>query len=136
MNCHLPEEEPKINGNLQINLYDMNKQIISQMPTLKNEAVDKAIGVIKQYIEETEQTFYMMLCRDLNYYTLFHIVDYLTEPAAADEVIACASELGAIKSVERAENEGAVEIWFQPIDSEPVAMYLFGYDGGVIECVR
>ena len=130
MNCHLPEDK-KVEGNLQMNLYDLNKQIISQMP---NETADKAIETIKQYMVEMENTFYMLLCRDINYYTLFYIVDYITEPAAADEVFACASDLGAVKSVERTEDGAAVEIWFQAEGEEPAAMYLFGYDGGVIEC--
>ena len=135
MNCYLPEEEkPKINGELQLNLYDLNKQIISQLPALKNEAIDEAIEKIKQYVKNMENTFYMLLCRDFNYYTLFHIVDYISEPDAASEIIACANDLGEVKIVEPNEDD-AVEIWVHPVDSEPVVMYLFGYDGGVIECI-
>ena len=134
MNCHLPEEQ-RVNGNLQMNLYDMNKQIISQMPVLEGEAVDKAITTIKNYMVTMGHAFYMLLCRDINYYTLFHIVDYISEPAAAYEAFACAGDLGAVKSVELTEDGTAVEIWFQAEGEEPMAMYLFGYDGGVIECV-
>ena len=135
MNFYLPEEEkPKVNGELQLNLYDLNKQIISQLPILQNETMDEAMDKIKQYIKDMENTFYMLLCRDFNYYTLFHIVDYITEPDAASEVIACAGELGQIKIVDT-NDDGAMEIWVHPADSEPVVMYLFGYDGGVIECM-
>ena len=90
--------------------------------------------VLMNYIQETENEFYMMLCRDMNYYTLFHIVDYLTEPSIYDEVIECAKDLGTIKSIEYVET-GAIEIWFQPIEADPVVMYFFGYDGGVIDCI-
>lgn len=136
MKCHMPEEEtPVVNGNMQMNLYDMNKQIISQMPSLNADGIEQATAVVSDYVADTKNTFYMLLCRDINYYTLFHMVDYITEPTVACEVLNCALDIGIIKSVETT-GDGAIEIWVEPTGegSEPVAMYLFGYDGGVIEC--
>ena len=134
MNCRLPEEEKVVaNGNLQMNIYDLNKQIISQMATLSDEDLEDSKQLIRGYFQEHENEFYMLLCKDISYYTLFHIVDYITEPAAADEVIACIKEIGAVKSIDRT-NDGAIEIWAHHGEAQPLAMYLFAYDMGVIEC--
>ena len=131
MNCHLPEEETKAVGNLQMNLYDMNKQLISQMPILNDEDLKSCRQTIHNYLLAKQSKFYMLLCKDINYYTLLHVV--AEGPAAADEVIECVKCLGDVKSVDMNEND-AIEIWVQEEVRGPMVMYLFSYDAGVIEC--
>ena len=75
----------------------------------------------------------MLLCRDLNYYTLF-VIDLESDVRIEQEVLECLKELGTIKSVEEFEDKNVVEIWVQPEDSDPVVMYFFNYDKGVIPC--
>lgn len=134
MNSHIPEEEKVVaNGNLQMNIYELNKQLISQMAALSEEDLEDSKQLIRGYFQEHENEFYMLLCKDISYYTLFYIVDYITEPAAADEVIECIKDIGTVKSIDRTE-DGAIEIWAQPGESDPLVMYLFPYDMGVIEC--
>lgn len=133
MNCRIPKEETKASGNLQMNLYDLNKQIISQMPTLDEDGIDLALMTIAAYIKNTDNKFYMLLCKDVNYYTLFSISTTITEPYACEEVLACASDWGVLKSVEVNDND-AVEIWVQDEQGEAMVMYLFPYDMGVVEC--
>ena len=133
MNCRIPKEETKASGNLQMNLYDLNKQIISQMPTLDEDGIDLALMTIAAYIKNTENKYYMLLCKDINYYTLFNISTTITEPYACEEVLACAGDLGVLKSVEVNDND-AVEIWVQDEQGEAMVMYLFPYDAGVVEC--
>ena len=135
MKSHIPEEETVVaNGNLQMNIYDINKQLISQMAALSDEDLEDSKQLIHSYFQEHENEFYMLLCKDISYYTLFHIVDYIAEPAAADEVIACIKDIGTAKSIDRTE-DGAIEIWAQPGESDPLAMYLFPYDAGVVQCI-
>lgn len=130
-------EELNTETNLQLNMYDINKQLISQMPVLTQEQSLEARKDIQTFLEETHNKFYMLLCRDINYYTLFNLINESQSPicTAEDEIWACAEYIGDIKSVER--KEGAMEIWVQPHEnnSEAIVMYLFGYDAGVIECV-
>ena len=133
MNCHIPKEETKASGNLQMNLYDLNKQIISQMPALDEDGIDLALMTVAAYIKNTENKYYMLLCKDVNYYTLFNISTTITEPYACEEVLACACDWGVLKSVEVNDND-AVEIWVQDEQGEAMVMYLFPYDMGVIEC--
>ena len=133
MNCNIPKEETKVSGNLQMNLYDLNKQIISQMPALDEDGIDLALMTIAAYIKNTGNKYYMLLCKDINYYTLFNISTTITEPYACEEVLACACDLGVPKSIEVNDND-AVEIWVQDEQGEAMVMYLFPYDMGVVEC--
>ena len=123
---------------LNLNMYDLNKQIIAQLPALDEHGVQQARTDILNFFQDIEQEYYMLLSRDIHYYTLFHILDEPKEPISCilDEAWACAEYIGDIKSVSR--EEGAIEIWVQPRDewSEPLVMYLFGYDQGVVECIR
>ena len=133
MNCHLPEEEMKVAGNIQMNIYDLNKQLVSQCPLLDKEQMYDAKDTINDYGKNTNNKYYMLLCKDISYYTLFNI-DFEI-PALEDfgsVVLDCATDIGAIKAVDR--TEGAIEIWVHPEEGEPLAMYLFAYDMGVVPC--
>ena len=134
MKCHMPEEEPKINGNIQMNMYDLNKQFMSQLATLSDEDLENSREVIRKYFQTQQNEYYMLLCKDISYYTLFHINNKITEPAAADEVIECVKSIGAVKAIDLTEGESAIEIWVQEEEHDPMVMYLFAYDTGVIEC--
>lgn len=122
--------------NFGMTAYDLNKQIISQLPILDEGALDIARSKITQFFEETKNTYYMMLCRDLNYYTLFNTTKDITLPYAMNEVIDCADYLGDIKSIELEDGKGAVEIWITQRENnkDTYVMYLFPYDAGVIKC--
>lgn len=120
-------------SNLGITMYDINKQLIAQMEVLVDEALEDAHMLITDTVATTGETYFMLLCRDINYYTLFKLDrDNSGLCNIACEVFDCVTNIGAIKSVEAV--EGAIEIWAHPVDGDPVAMYLFPYDAGVIEC--
>lgn len=119
---------------LGLNLYDMNKQIISQLDCLTKEEMLEACDLIRNYANITINKHYMLLCREKNYYTMFrlNILDDSLENFA-EVVLDCATDLGVIKSVTKNE-DNVIEIWAQPINDEPVVMFLFPYDAGVVEC--
>lgn len=134
MKCHMPEEEIKACGNLEMNMYEMNKQLMSQFANLSDEDLENSRELIRNYFKEQANEYYMLLCKDISYYTLFHINDKITEPAAADEVIECIKCIGTVKAIDLTEGESAIEIWVQEDGKDPMVMYLFTYDTGVIEC--
>jgi hypothetical protein len=122
-------EDIKVNGGINLSLYEMNKQVISQLPEIEDIAV---LTPIRKY-KNKDGKYFMLLCRDLNYYTLF-VIDLESDVRIEQEVLECLKELGTIKSVEEFEDKNLVEIWVQPEDSDPVVMYFFNYDRGVIPC--
>ena len=120
--------------NLGMTIYDLNKQVISQMGILEGEAREEAHLHITDMATRSNNTYFMLLCRDINYYTLFKLnKDNNDLCNIANEVFECAEDIGAIKSVESVDGD-AIEIWVHPVDSDPIVMYLFPYDAGVIEC--
>ena len=121
--------------NLGMTEYDLNKQIVGQLPVLEGEDLETARSTIKTFVEEINQEHYMLLCRELNYYTVFQMMSK-SEANIVDEVIACSDYIGYIKSIEKAEDKGAIEIWVteRDNDKETYVMYFFPYDAGVIKC--
>ena len=120
--------------NLGMTIYDLNKQVISQMGVLEGTAREEAHLHITDMAACSNNTYFMLLCREMNYYTLFKLdKDNSSLCNIASEVFDCVEDIGAIKSVEDVDG-GAIEIWAHPVDGDPVAMYLFPYDAGVIEC--
>lgn len=135
------------NSEVTMSAYDINKQVIDQLPALTPEAIEERKGVIGGFVNNTDNEYYMLLCRDKNYYTLCHRVAHMN-PSPADNVrqysewpneiittedlvIECARCLGEIKSIEQV--DGAIEIWVtDPFDT--YVMYFFPYDGGVEAC--
>lgn len=132
MKCNLPKQE-KANSNLQMNLYDLNKQIINQLADASAEDLESAKQTIADYYNECRGTYYMMLCNELRYYTLFHVTPGPSN-AFENEVIECLVEFAdSIKTIDKTEDQQAIEIWITK-DEETYVMYLFNYDRGVINC--
>ena len=123
----LPKELPE--GKMNINVYDMNKQIISQLPAIDDIAV---LTTIRKY-KNVDGKYFMLICRDIGYYTLFAI-EPDSEARIEQEALECLKDIGAIKSIEQIEGTEVLEIWVEPENEDPVVMYFFNYDKGVILC--
>ena len=116
-------------SNLELGLYDLNKQIISQLPPLTDEELDKKIDVIDDSYIKCVNDFYMLYGKEISYFTLFKV----DEPTHfAETVLDCLNEIGEIKAIDPTEDGFAIEIWVQPTDEEPTCLYLFPYDNGLV----
>ena len=117
---------------LELNLYDLNKNIIEQLNPLTTNEVSMKMGLINEYYQKANNTYHMLLCRDFNYYTIFNYDSMLTFPDFAGAVCTIITELGDVYSIELLE-DGVMEIWIKPTGEEsPYAFYLFPYDAGVV----
>lgn len=115
-------------GGINMGLYDMNKQIISQLPTLND--FTKAIADVRNLHEKYLNEYYMMYGKEISYFTLFKVCG-MNE--FGQDVIDCCTNIGAIKAMDLTEAGDAVEIWVQPQDDEPTCLYLFPYDSGIVQ---
>lgn len=117
---------------IQMSLYDMNKQLIAQMPEMTDN--DKMIEIINNYKDKTNNSHYMLLCREHNYFTLFEEDPFIAEERFATLVLECIHDLGIVHDIMITEDNGAIEIWVQPLneDYDMFVMYLFAYDAGVV----
>lgn len=130
-------EDKKISGNLNMSLYDLNKSVVKQLPDYTKEQIDEAARIIDKFIQDTtpNDKFYMLLGREVNYYTVF-----MREPireldeTVGEAVMSCLEYFTpSIKSVEVSAEGNAVEVWIMNGD-EPTVMYFFTYNEGVVIC--
>jgi hypothetical protein len=117
-------------------LYDVNKQIIQQLPPYNRENFADSILLINSYAEKSANKYYMLLCNDIKYFTLFVREQCMKTETIGEAAIDCSQYLGEVKSINYNDNESAIEIWFvSTIDQEAHVAYFFAYDEGVISCV-
>ena len=126
-------QECNFEGNVSMSAYDINKQIIGQLQIMDNDTINEKKKLIREFVDEEHNQFYMLLCRDVNYYTVFVRDLKLADECIDDVVIECANDLGLIKSIELTEDKKAIEIWVSNSE-DTYAMYFFPYDRGVIVC--
>ena len=120
-------------GHAEINmsLYDMNKQIVAQLPNLTD--FTDSIAAIDIYVGETRNTHYMLYGKELSYFTMFQRCAGLTE-TVGEAAIDCLKNVGVIKSIDATSAGDAFEIWVMPDGSEEVTcLYLFPYDSGIVQ---
>jgi gamma-glutamylcyclotransferase (GGCT)/AIG2-like uncharacterized protein YtfP len=114
---------------VHMGLYDINKQIVAQLPVLTDTEVhDKAYSVYTLHAKFNNE-FYMLYGKEISYFTLFKINDanYFTT-----EVIDCLNNIGDIKAIDTTEAQDALEIWVETEDG-PTCLYLFPYDSGLVQ---
>lgn len=116
------------NGGINMGLYDMNKQIISQLPALND--FTKAIANVRDLHGKYWNEYYMMYGKEISYFTLFKVCG-MNE--FGQDVIECCLNVGSVKAMDLTEAGDAIEIWVQPENGEPTCLYLFPYDSGIVQ---
>lgn len=122
------------NTGVNLSLYEVNKQVIAQMPTLSGADLEAARLTLSHYVNGLDHSddYYMLLCYDLRYFTMF-ARDQKYEENIVDAIMDCLSYVGEVKSVEESADGQAVEIWVTK-DEEAYVMYFFDYGRGVVLC--
>ena len=119
----------KMDGSgFEMGLYDMNKQIISQLPDLTD--FSKAIANVRDLHGKYWNKYYMMYGKEISYFTLFEVCG---NNEFGQDVIDCCLNVGTIKAMDMTETQDAIEIWVQPKDADPSCLYLFPYDMGIVK---
>ena len=128
-------ELKKVNGDLNLSLYDMNKQIISQLPAYTPKQLEEAKDLIVKYITDYQHKdeYYMLLCHDIHYFTVF-VRHTNPKENIEDALLDCINNVGDIKSIEYSSDEQALEIWVTDPNGESYAMYFFDYGRGIVLC--
>lgn len=130
------DTDKKINGNLNVNLYDLNKSIINQMPVMSNEDINDKIDLINKYYSKNRVSHHMLLCHDYHYYTVFEEDSDMPFPEFAGAVLDIIKDLGEVISIDKADdNYSTLEIWIKipkEKEKEVYAFYLFPYEQGVV----
>lgn len=136
MKCRIPEQEAagKLNGNIQMTAYDLNKQLILSLGPIKDEELNKFRSDFAGYIREIEDKFFMLLCKEQSYYTIFNYTSRNDSYYFADVLLEVIEAVGSFYNYSIDEENGGVELWIKPEDKEEVFVYyFFPYDAGVVE---
>ena len=124
--------ETKANGDITMSLYEMNRQLINQLPDYNEEAWGGAKEILREYIEAHPNNYFMAYGRELNYFTVFHKEDEGEFESLFDALKICLDSVGAVRSFDF-DGEAALEIWVAPsIASSVTCLYFFPYDDGVV----
>lgn len=115
-------------SDINLSLYDMNKQIMTQLPPLVD--MEKAAEAVNTLYGKTENEFYMLYGKEISYFTLFR----MDKPYwFFEELILCLHSIGVIKAIDMTEDGNAVEIWVMDDNNEATCLYLFPYDDGLVK---
>ena len=119
-----------------MNLYDVNKQIFSQLPKINNEEIEEAKNNIKNFIMKNyygnNAHYFMLLNNEKHDYTIFSIISHFPIDTIIEDIFECVNNRGTLKMVETYDdddtNMNQIGFW---IDDK--IYYFFPYDNGVIE---
>ena len=111
---------------LEIGLYDLNKQIIAQLPDFTDW--DSSADLIEVFHNTWNNEYYMLYGKEISYFTLFKIND---ETALPSILLECINNVGVVKAIDLTEAKDALEIWVIS-NNEPTCLYFFPYDMGLV----
>lgn len=118
----------------QMGLYEMNKQIINQLPDLNELDIAEKVELINDFFTGAHESEYVMLLgKEISYYTIFHRNPDMIE-TLGEAALECLNNIGMIKAIDVTEDLTAIECWVVPVgNNEPTCLYMFTYDIGVVE---
>ena len=112
-------------------LYDVNKSAMEGLSALSRNQIKRALtDKVGEYVKDTDNTYYMLLCNETRDYTVFRLSELDNLSAMLKEMQLCLSDRGEIYSIDKDKN-GAIEIWirgtgFMPlIENEKFYCYYF-----------
>ena len=117
-------------------LYDMNKGLVEKsVPDLTAEELENKKILVADFLKDTGNKYYMLLCNDRKDYTIFRRASTNNTGTELINILIdeCLKNRGKTKSIELTEAKDAIEIWLS-IDEESYCYYFFPYDTAVIQC--
>lgn len=123
----------QFDGNLSMSLYELNQNIISQLPPYGAEKLEALKMNITNWDtkKNTSVKYYMLLNNEKHYYTVLHYNSAHGDFAnLGDSVVYLLQEIG-YAIVEEDQKNDHYEIWVKK-DNETLCYLLFPYDQGVV----
>ena len=126
------ERIEKPDAKINVDLYELNKTLYKSMPEITFNELQKKKKEIVAWLDKTDNSYYMLLNRELADYTVFHYNKSAWLAPMEHDIVDVVCSRGKIKSVEI--EDSAIEFWVED-NKDTVYMYaFFPYDVGVIEC--
>lgn len=123
---------------LQLNLYELNRNIISQLPDFGDTQWEGAQQVFNTWMDGKTCKYFMLYGREINYFTIFKKNELTTQKAEFETIFGavrdCLEAVGPVKSIsinEIDDGSSSIEIWIKYEDLV-TCMYLFEYEEGIV----
>lgn len=135
----IPDKVQVTGEGLSMSVYELNKTIMSQLPVKETYAeLSEERNLINDFHKNGAHRFYMLLCRDISYYTIFEnektkMSDF---GSLGHAVIECLQSVGKIICADLTEDRGAIEIWVRTPEDDNLCMYLFNCEDLVVSFGR
>lgn len=118
-------------------LYDMNKNIVQNSEIKLSEgALNSKKEIVKNFVNKTNNYYYMLLCNERKDYTIFHIDNICNDKKPMELSLClideCLVNRGEIRGIDLTKDNDAIEIWLS-IEGESYAYYFFPYDAAIVE---
>ena len=123
---------------IEVSLYDLNKSFyMSQEPITDENIINEKIKIIKDFSINNNGIYYMLLCKELSYYTIlkFEFDDNNPEfHCLGHAVTQLIKEYGwDLYDVYLGTDEAHIEVWVKcPDTNELHCLMLFLYDMGIV----
>lgn len=122
-------------SNINMTVYEINEQLIKQLPDLTDEQIQKKKEEIRDFYLKKETKVYMLLCKEHSYFTVFLLEKDNQYNTMEEEVIACVlyGDNHKIRSIDNID-DNEIEIWAIDEDNAAWCYHLFDYQEGLIYC--
>lgn len=112
-------------------LYDLNKQIMLQLPPQNKTTMDYNWNVIGDWFGKDKTRWFMIMCKERSDFTFLHILNnnFLAGVQELQEIL---GSRGEVRAIQYQHGEDAFEIWVK-IEDEIFMFMLFGADWMVVE---
>lgn len=120
-------------GEVSMTLYDINKQLISQLPAYDMQQINEVEDRINDWEDNySSNQYFMLLCNDIHYYTILHRSSHENAdfPDLGQATINLLLECGYTIHADELLTDYC-EIWAKN-DRDTYAFLLFPYDEGVV----
>ena len=121
----------KTTGEMSMSLYDINKNLISQLPKYNRARINDLEDRINKW--DNASKYFMMLCNDIHYYTVLSRTshDLAAFPDLGQAAVQMLLDNGYTIHADEECSDGHFEIWVKQ-EEETYAFLLFPYDEGVV----
>ena len=132
MKAKVDRDKLKMQGNVSMSLYDINKGLVNQLSPCTEERIEEIKQEINDEFQNLNNEYFMLLCKELSYYTVLR-----KQPDETNDfkdlgtaVISLAQEMD--KDIMAGDKfEGRYEIWLKD-EEDSNCFILFPYDQGVV----
>lgn len=114
---------------LSMTMYELNKGIISQLPLITD--FESCRQEVMEFKRKNQGKSYMLLCREISYYTIFQPDGNGDFGSFGEAVITCAKDVGNLVSVDHIDGN-MVEIWVRTPEDDNLCMYLFNCEDFIV----